>query len=113
MKITLSPESIKLAHTLMKEELNSFLGMSVWSKAAPSEQRLYAKTYQLAKELGAKLDRYPETIRPSKEELRKADDEHEEFMKRPVDPEEATLNRAVIEAERRVAEFCRRKAASL
>jgi len=113
MNTALSSGSRKLAQKLIKEELDSFIGMDAWSRNMPCEQRLYAKTYQLAKELGAKLDRYPETIRPSKEELRKADDEHEEFMKRPVDPEEATLNRAVIEAERRVAEFCRRKAASL
>jgi hypothetical protein len=109
MNKPLSPESEKLNHRLIREELRSFLEMDVWSKNEPIEQREYAKAYRLAKEIGVKLYRYPETIKPTKEELQKANEEHEEFMKRPVDPEEVALNKAVFEAQRRLGEFCRRR----
>jgi hypothetical protein len=107
------PESIRLARTLAKLELQSFIEQSIWSKAEPSEQRQYAKAYRLARECGVKMNRYPSTIRPSEEELRKANEEHEESLKKPLDPEEATLRRAVIEAQQRLGEFCRKRGGCL
>jgi hypothetical protein len=112
--IKLSPRETKRLRELFQGELESFLELSTEERNDPYEQREYAETYALAKKLDAlpgkttlfkcgeitELDRFPETLSASAEEVRK---EEQRRKSRPSRVPEWIMNAARIQMERDAA----------
>jgi hypothetical protein len=103
MKILkLSPTREKLLRELVVGDLNSLLELPASEKLGRYFQKEYAELYALAKDLGAKLGKFPKQLRATAEDL--------ENEKKPTDPAVVKRHREFLfrqaqEVIRRLSKF--------